>query len=56
MTGVAGQAIVSAACNVTDIWPIAVKMFVRPRGCRSFPRLVILFPRNSHTQAESTLV
>jgi hypothetical protein len=36
MTGVARQAIVSAACKMADVWPFAVKMLVWAPGL-SFP-------------------
>lgn len=52
MTGVVRQAIVSASCEIADIWPFAVKIFVRSRSYRSLSRIVILFTGNSPTQVE----
>lgn len=47
MTGVVRQPIVSVACKMADIWPFAVKIFVRSRSYCSLSRIVILFTRNS---------
>lgn len=42
-----GQAIVSVACKMADIWPFDVKMFAPGPKNHSFCRIVTLFPRTS---------
>lgn len=56
ITGVVRQAIVSAACKMADIWPFAVKIFVRSRSYRSLSRIVILFTTvGSRSRKSNTL-